>query len=132
MEGKALVWFQDLEAYGTITSWDGFVQALQTWFGPTSYEDPMEALTRLRQTSIIEHYNSQFDHLSNQLQGLVEPYKLSCFFKWTSGGHLFHGKYVKPINFKPTIGGCDMVLGVQQLQTLGPILWDFDRLHMDF
>lgn len=67
MEGKALVWFQDLEASGTITSWDGFVQALQTRFGPTSYEDPVEALTHLRQTSIIEHYNSQFDHLSNQL-----------------------------------------------------------------
>lgn len=25
MEGKTLVWFQDLEASGTITSWEGFL-----------------------------------------------------------------------------------------------------------
>ncbi|KAL6322911.1 hypothetical protein AAG906_021816 [Vitis piasezkii] len=28
-----------------------------------------------------------------------------------------------------TLGGCDIVLGVQWLQTLGPILWDFSRLQ---
>ncbi|RVW25719.1 Transposon Ty3-I Gag-Pol polyprotein [Vitis vinifera] len=31
-----------------------------------------------------------------------------------------------------TLGGCDIVLGVQWLQTLGPILWDFSRLQMEF
>lgn len=33
MEGKALLWFQDLEAAGGISSWEGFVRALQTRFG---------------------------------------------------------------------------------------------------
>ncbi|RVW69141.1 Retrovirus-related Pol polyprotein from transposon 17.6 [Vitis vinifera] len=31
-----------------------------------------------------------------------------------------------------TLGGCDIVLGVQWLQTLGPILWDFSRLQVEF
>jgi hypothetical protein len=31
-----------------------------------------------------------------------------------------------------TLGGCDIVLGVQWLSTLGPILWDFVKLHMEF
>lgn len=30
------------------------------------------------------------------------------------------------------IGGCDMVLGIQWLSTLGPILWDFRNLKMEF
>lgn len=30
------------------------------------------------------------------------------------------------------LGGCDMVLGVQWLATLGPICWDFKALLMEF
>lgn len=30
------------------------------------------------------------------------------------------------------LGGCDVVLGVQWLKTLGPVLWDFDKLYMKF
>lgn len=67
MEDKALVWSEDLETSGTITSWKGFVQALQTRFNPLTYKDSMEALTRLRQTTIVEHYKSQFEYFSDQL-----------------------------------------------------------------
>lgn len=31
-----------------------------------------------------------------------------------------------------SLGGCDIVLGVQWLRTLGPVLWDFDKLYMKF
>ena len=30
------------------------------------------------------------------------------------------------------LGGCDVVLRAQWLQTLGPILWDFQRMWMQF
>ncbi|KAK0577670.1 hypothetical protein LWI29_036834 [Acer saccharum] len=30
------------------------------------------------------------------------------------------------------LGGCDIVLGIQWLRTLGPILWDFEKLTMEF
>ena len=30
------------------------------------------------------------------------------------------------------LGGCDIVLGVQWLRTLGPVLWDFDKMVMQF
>jgi len=30
------------------------------------------------------------------------------------------------------LGSCEMILGVQWLSTLGPILWDFDKLEMRF
>lgn len=78
MEGKALSWYQDLEATGGITSWEGFLTSLQTRFGPSAFEDPMADLTRLKQTSTVEAYKSEFEVISNQLRGLAEPYKLSC------------------------------------------------------
>lgn len=32
----------------------------------------------------------------------------------------------------PTLGGCDVALGVQWLKTLVPIFWDFLRMSMEF
>lgn len=51
----------------------------------------------------------------------------------TSRGHI----RIQDFNFVSdlyviTLGGCDVVLGVQWLKTLGPILWDFDKLYMQF
>lgn len=31
-----------------------------------------------------------------------------------------------------SLGGCDVVLGVRWLRTLGPKLWDFDKFYMQF
>lgn len=47
--------------------------------------------------------------------------------KWVLQNTKFEG------DFKVlSLGFCDMVLGVQWLQTLGPILWDFKTLSMEF
>ena len=34
--------------------------------------------------------------------------------------------------FSMPLGGCDVILGTQWLRTLGPILWDFAELWMQF
>ena len=39
----------------------------------------MEALIRLRQTTSVIVYKSQFNALSNKIKGLSESHKLSCF-----------------------------------------------------
>ena len=39
----------------------------------------MECLTKLKQTSIVLQYKSQFEVISNRIKGLSEPHKLSCF-----------------------------------------------------
>lgn len=46
MEGEALVWFLDANATGQFPTWEAFLKALQTRFGP-AYDDPMETLTKL-------------------------------------------------------------------------------------
>lgn len=74
-----LIWFQYLENSWTIQNWEGFVQAFLIRFGPSSYNDPMEMLIRLRQFGSVETYKSQFEALSNRLRSLIKSYKLSCF-----------------------------------------------------
>ena len=104
MEGKALVWFQDIEVAGGISSWEGFVRALQTRFGSSPYEDPMEALIRLKQTSTVEDYKSQFEALSNQLRGLAESYKLSCFLSGLREDIRFMVRMLNPSNLHIAFG----------------------------
>jgi hypothetical protein len=78
MEGEALIWFQDADNAGLFSTWEAFLQALLTRFGPT-YNDPMESLMRLRQVSTVAEYTSQFEAPSNQLQGISEHNRLSYF-----------------------------------------------------
>lgn len=98
------VWFQDLEAAGGINSWEGFVQALHTRFGPTAYEDFMKVSTCLRQISMVEIYKSQFETLSNQLRGLAEPYKLSCFLSGLCEDVCFMVHMLNPPNLHVAFG----------------------------
>ncbi|XP_042972766.1 uncharacterized protein LOC122304569 [Carya illinoinensis] len=79
MEGKALVWFQDLEESGKLNTWEAFVKALLMRFGPTTYDDPMEQLAKLSQKGTVDGYKTDFEALSNRLRGLSEDFKLSCF-----------------------------------------------------
>ena len=48
-------------------------------------------------------------------------------FKWEKQGFIFQTD-MRVLPFK----GCDMVLGIQWLATLGPIKWDFKNLSMYF
>ena len=48
-------------------------------------------------------------------------------FQWNMSGQ----KFVTEAMLIP-LGGCDMVLGVQWLSTLGPVKWDFKKLTMEF
>ena len=55
------------------------VQALHVRFGLTPYDDLMEALTKLRQTSTVAVYKANFEALSNRIKGLSSMHKMSCF-----------------------------------------------------
>lgn len=48
MEGKTLVWYQDIDMAEALPNWEVFTHALMERFGPTCYDDRMEALTRLK------------------------------------------------------------------------------------
>jgi hypothetical protein len=79
MDGKALVWFQELKASNEITTWTDFVRAIQIRFGRGPYDDPMETLSKLKQDGSLDDYKNQFDILALKVQCLPDEYKLSCF-----------------------------------------------------
>ena len=70
MDNDALIWFQDYEAIGVFVTWENFVKTLLIRFGSSAYEDPMEALTQLRQTSSVVNYKGQFEAISNGIRDL--------------------------------------------------------------
>ncbi len=83
LEEEALVWFQDAEESGLyFTSLDVFVRASQVRFGTTTYGDPMEALTRLRQTTSAWPQPRLFLMYSLVLLQDLKP-KSSIFFSTT-------------------------------------------------
>uniref|UniRef100_A0A2N9I5B5 Chromo domain-containing protein n=1 Tax=Fagus sylvatica TaxID=28930 RepID=A0A2N9I5B5_FAGSY len=77
LDEEALVWFQDYEY--ELHGCNDFVRAIQIRFGPASYDDPMELLTKLKQTHNIAAYKSQFESTSNRVRDLSDMHKLSCF-----------------------------------------------------
>ncbi|KAF5468680.1 hypothetical protein F2P56_012817 [Juglans regia] len=79
MDNDALVWFQDASESGIFHSWEEFIQAVQVRFGSSAYDDPMKALTRLKQVHSVTAYKTEFELLSNRIKGIFERNKLSCF-----------------------------------------------------
>jgi hypothetical protein len=79
MEGEALTWFQWLYSNGQLLNWPMFLQALESRFAPSLYEDPKGALFKLCQTTTMRDYQTQFEALANRIVGLPPPFYLSCF-----------------------------------------------------
>ena len=79
MEGPALAWFQWMSRSGQISSWLGFLQALEGRFATSQYEDPTGILSKLTQTGTVTAYLSQFETLANRTIGLPNSFLLSCF-----------------------------------------------------
>ncbi|XP_041025452.1 uncharacterized protein LOC121265848 [Juglans microcarpa x Juglans regia] len=104
MEGEALVWYQDAVDGGIFTTWESFVKALLVRFGTTAYDDPMEALTRLKQVSSVAVYKAQFETLSNRLKGLSEKHKLSCLMSGLKDEVRLPIRMLNPINLNAAFG----------------------------
>ncbi|MCI02593.1 retrovirus-related pol polyprotein from transposon opus, partial [Trifolium medium] len=56
MEGDALAWFQWMHGNGQLLNWSLFLQALESRFAPSLYEDPKGALFKLCQTASEEKF----------------------------------------------------------------------------
>ena len=79
LDGAALSCYQWMFSNDFITSWNGFLQALESQFAPTFYDDPKDALFKLMQRGTMNEYLTEFEQLANRVVGLPPPFLLSCF-----------------------------------------------------
>lgn len=64
---------------GFITSWISLLQALETHFAPSFYDNPKRALLKLTQKGVLNYYLTKFECLVNCIVGLALRFLLSCF-----------------------------------------------------
>ncbi|KAH7536709.1 hypothetical protein FEM48_Zijuj03G0015100 [Ziziphus jujuba var. spinosa] len=79
LEGLALQWHRWFMKFHGPVSWKEFTKAILLCFGPIEFEDPSEALIRLRQTTTLEAYQENFEKLSHRIDGLPESFLIGCF-----------------------------------------------------
>jgi len=75
----ALQWYRWYTKTRGQLRWHEFVTALLHRFGPTDYEDPSEALSRLKQTTTVNAYQEAFEKLSHKVDGLPKNFLVGCF-----------------------------------------------------
>nr|GEX96188.1 transposon Ty3-G Gag-Pol polyprotein [Tanacetum cinerariifolium] len=79
LSGDALSWHKYLYNNNLLTTWEAFTRALETRFGPSSYDNHQATLFKLKQTSTVTAYQTEFERLSNCVVGLPPEALLNCF-----------------------------------------------------
>nr|GEV23979.1 putative nucleotidyltransferase, ribonuclease H [Tanacetum cinerariifolium] len=79
LDGIALQWHRWITKFRGPMTWAEFSKALLGRFGPTDYEDPAEALSRLKQTATVASYQEAFEKISHQVDVLSEIFLVGCF-----------------------------------------------------
>lgn len=79
LDDPALSWYQWMFRNGFITSWSRFLQALDSSFSPSFYDDPKGALFKLYQHRLVNDYLAEFECLVNRVIRLP-PYCLISYF----------------------------------------------------
>lgn len=79
MDGPALSWYQWMHWNGLFSSWPAMLQALESRFAPSYYDDPQGTLFKLQQTGSVGDYLTAFERLANRTIGIAPSSLLSCF-----------------------------------------------------
>ncbi|XP_061356872.1 uncharacterized protein LOC133301271 [Gastrolobium bilobum] len=80
MDGVAESWFHWMDRSQRLTTWDAFIVALRSRFGPSKYMDLRGELGRLSQRTTVEGYQKEFEQLSNQIIG-IDDVTLQSYFE---------------------------------------------------
>ncbi|KAJ0668240.1 putative nucleotidyltransferase, Ribonuclease H [Helianthus annuus] len=104
LDGLALQWHRWYTKPRGPLSWSEFTTALLQRFGPTDYEDPSEALSRLTQVSTVAVYQESFEKLSHRVDGLPEVFLVGSFTGGLKEEIRLEVKMKKPRNLADAMG----------------------------
>lgn len=79
LTGDALSWYKYMFTNNLLTTWESFTRALEVRFGTSSYDNHQAALFKLRQTTTVVAYQTEFERLSNYVTGLLVDALLNRF-----------------------------------------------------
>nr|GEX36989.1 probable pre-mRNA-splicing factor ATP-dependent RNA helicase DEAH5 [Tanacetum cinerariifolium] len=79
LEGDASEWFRWMTRNNLINTWEEFITSVRNRFGPSKYEDPQGALSKLLQTETVAHYQSQYEKLMNRVTDVSETLLISFY-----------------------------------------------------
>lgn len=64
---------------GFLTTWPALLQALESHFAPSLYNDPHGALFKLQQRGTVNEYLTEFERLASRTVGISSLFLLSYF-----------------------------------------------------
>ncbi|XP_062104283.1 uncharacterized protein LOC133815460 [Humulus lupulus] len=70
-----------MEKGGAFSDWESFLQALQTRFGTSIYDNPLGHISKLTQTGRVSDYRTKFESLMPRISGVDQSMFLN-FFVW--------------------------------------------------
>ncbi|GJS31644.1 ty3-gypsy retrotransposon protein [Tanacetum coccineum] len=79
LEGGAAELFQWKSRNGMIIDWEWFKEIVMNRFGPSKYEDPQGALSKLLQLGTVEEYQGEFEKLMNRVTDIPETLLISFY-----------------------------------------------------
>lgn len=116
LEGIALQWHRWLIKFRGPLTWTEFTKAALLRFSPTDYDDPSEALTRLRQNLTMATYQEAFERLSQRVDGLPERFLIGSFIAGLRDEIRLEVKIKQPNSLAEAIGVARLMEEKNQIQ----------------
>lgn len=125
LEDEAMQWFKWHNCILTTPTWEEFTSELSKEFGPSEFEDCTEALFKLRQTSTLKDYVSEFRRLANRAHDVGHVLLKSCFLGGLKRELIYDVKLLRPATVHDAISiaiQVDSKLSAHELSILKPFL----------
>ncbi|GFZ03191.1 hypothetical protein Acr_15g0017990 [Actinidia rufa] len=116
LEGIALQWHRWFAKFKGPVNWTEFTTALLCRFGPTEYENPSEALTRLKHTTTVSAYQEKFEKLSQLIDALPDSHLIGIFIAGLKDEVCLDLKLTNPHTLSEAIGVARLVEERNSLQ----------------
>ncbi|XP_057477242.1 uncharacterized protein LOC130764954 [Actinidia eriantha] len=116
LEGIALQWHRWFAKFKGPINWTEFTTALLCRFGPTEYENPSEALTRLKHTTTVSAYQEEFEKLSQLIDALPDSHLIGIFIAGLKDEVRLDVKLKNPHTLSEAIGVARLVEERNNLQ----------------